>query len=181
MDMDIEIVKVGDLECNCYLLVKDNKVLLIDPGDEGDKIINKVGNRKVVGIIITHYHYDHVGALNDIVSRYNIPVYDRSNLFEGKNKIDKFVFDVIYTPGHKEEAITVYFKEDKCMFCGDFIFKDSIGRCDLPGGNIDDMKNSINKIKKYDHDIVIYPGHGEKTNLGYEVEKNLYFLHIDML
>ena len=179
--MNIEIVKVGYLECNCYLLEKDNKILIIDPGDEVDKIINKIGDRKVVGVIITHYHFDHIGALEDIVSKYNVSVYDRSNLLEGENKIDKFIFDVIYTPGHKEDLITIYFREDKCMFCGDFIFKNNIGRCDLTGGNIGDMKISINRIKNYDNDIVIYPGHGEFTYLGQEIEKNLYFLDNTML
>ena len=61
------------------------------------------------------------------------------------------------------------------MFCGDFIFKDSIGRCDLPGSNVSDMMKSIEKIKKYNRDIVLYPGHGEKTKLGYEINNNPYF------
>lgn len=102
-------------------------------------------------------------------------MYDRYNLFVGINKIDNFSFEVIYTPGHKEDAITIYFREEKVMFCGDFIFKDSIGRCDLPGGNIVDMKKSIDVIKKYDWDITIYPGHGNKTSLGYEINNNVYF------
>ena len=61
------------------------------------------------------------------------------------------------------------------MFCGDFIFKDSIGRCDLSGGNIIEMLKSINKIKEYPKDITIYPGHGTKTTLGYEINNNPYF------
>ena len=56
-----------------------------------------------------------------------------------------------------------------------FIFKDSIGRCDLDGGNISDMMMSINKIKQYDRDIVIYPGHGDMTTLGYEINNNPFF------
>ena len=61
------------------------------------------------------------------------------------------------------------------MFSGDFIFKESVGRCDLPGGNIGDMIKSINKIKEYDDDIVIYPGHGDSTTIGYEKNNNIYF------
>ena len=57
---------------NCYLLDINNKVLIIDPGDDGDRIINMIGNRDIVGIIITHYHFDHIGALNDIINKYNI-------------------------------------------------------------------------------------------------------------
>lgn len=58
------------------------------------------------------------------------------------------------------------------MFSGDFIFKESIGRCDLPGGSESDMAKSLEKIKTYAKDIVIYPGHGDKTTIGYELENN---------
>lgn len=174
--MNIDVVKVGNLECNCYLLEIDNKVLVIDPGDDIEKIIKKIDNREVIGVIITHYHFDHIGALEEFVNKYNVSVYDRYNMSEGINRIGNFIFDVIYTPGHKEDLITIYFKESNCMFCGDFIFKDCIGRCDLPGGNEGLMKSSIAKIKKYDKNIVIYPGHGDNTILGYEMENNIYFL-----
>ena len=173
--MKIEKIEVGNLSCNCYILDIDDKVLIIDPGDETDKIVNLIGNRCVVGIIITHYHTDHYGALDDLVDKYKVKVYDRYNLSEGINNIDEFEFEVIYTPGHKEDLITIYFKREKSMFCGDFIFRDSIGRCDLEGGSISKMINSINKIKKYDKDITIYPGHGVNTTLRYEMENNYYF------
>ena len=179
--MKVEIVKVGELECNCYLLDIDGCLLVIDPGDDGDKIINKIGDRKVLGIIITHHHFDHVGAIDDLVYKYNCLVYDVNNLIEGENKIGEFEFLVIGTPGHKEDAITIYFEKEKMMFCGDFIFKGNIGRCDLPGGNVRDMVSSINKIKLYDRDIVIYPGHGDKTTLGFEIDNNIYFQNINYL
>ena len=179
--MNVQIVKVGELECNCYLLEKDNKILIIDPGDDVDKIINMVGNRDVVGIIITHYHFDHIGALEDVVNRYSVCVYDKNNMEEGIVEIDNFSFNVIYTLGHKDDCITIYFNDEKIMFCGDFIFKDSIGRVDLPGGNINEMINSINKIKTYDRDIIIYPGHGDSTTLGYEIDNNLYFKDIKLV
>ena len=169
------------LECNCYLLDINNKIIVIDPGDESDKIIEMIGNRDVVGIIITHYHFDHIGALEDIVSKYKVNVYDRKNMKEGVFKLDNFIFDVIYTPGHKEDCISIYFENEKVMFCGDFIFNDSIGRVDLPGGNINDMIDSLNKIKKYDRDIVIYPGHGNKTILGYEMDNNIYFKNVNFM
>jgi len=179
--MKIDILKVGVLECNCYLLDIDNKVLIIDPGDESNKIIDKIGNREVEGIIITHYHFDHIGAIEQLVNKYKVKVYDKNNMNEGNNIIDKFSFEVIYTPGHKEDSITIYFRKEKSMFCGDFIFRDNIGRCDLPGGNIKDMIDSINKIKKYDKNTTIYPGHGVKTTLEYEINNNMYFLDINLL
>ena len=129
--MKIEHIAVGYLKCNCYILEIANNVIVIDPGDEVEKIISLIGQRNVVGIIITHHHKDHDGGVDALASKYHTPVYDRYNLTEGKNTIANFVFDVIYTPGHKEDLLTLYFKKDKCMFCGEFIFKDSIGRCDL--------------------------------------------------
>ena len=110
--MKIEKVVVGNLRCNCYVLSINNQVLVIDPGDDGDKIIKLIGNRKFLGIIITHYHFDHIGAVNDLNSKYNVIVYDKNNLSEGINEIGKFKFEVIYTPGHKDDLITIYFKED---------------------------------------------------------------------
>ena len=179
--MKIDIVKVGKLECNCYILDINGCVLVIDPGDEYDKIIDKIENRRVIGVIVTHYHFDHIGALDEILNKYKVMVYDRNNMVEGENKIGEFIFDVVYTPGHKEDCITIYFKDEKIMFCGDFIFRDCVGRCDLPGGNIIDMIESINKIKRYDDDIVIYPGHGDSTMIGYEKNNNMYFLDVSLI
>lgn len=173
--MKIEGLEVGRLRCNCYLLEIDGKVLVIDPGDMADKIIDKIDDGEVVGIVITHHHFDHDGAVNELVSKYKCQVYDWDSLEEGENKIDKFIFDVIYTPGHKEDLITLYFKDEMAMFVGDFIFKDGIGRCDLEGGNIEEMVKSIKKIKKYKREITIYPGHGRETSLGYEIDNNIYF------
>ncbi len=169
--MDIRIIKVGALEENCYIVGND-KVLLIDPGDEVDKIIKYLEDNKLSleGILITHHHFDHVGALNDLLEYKNAKVYEMD---EGIYNILDFNIEVINTPGHTNDSKTYYFKDYNIMFTGDFIFKDSIGRCDL-GGNIFDMKQSLNKIKKYPKDILVYPGHGGSTILGIEFN-NYYF------
>ena len=160
--MKINKVVVGPLETNCYIISINDKCLVIDPGDEIDKIKISIGTKKVIGVIVTHYHFDHIGALSYFDK--NI-IYDINNLKEGLNKIDEFVFEVIYTKGHKEDLISIYFKEEKVMFVGDFIFKNGIGRVDLPGGDILEMQKSLSKIKKYDKDIIIYPGHGDYTKI----------------
>ena len=160
--MQINRVVVGPLETNCYILIKDDKCLVIDPGDEIDKIKKEIGNKEVVGVIVTHYHFDHIGALNYFDKDL---ILDKSNLEEKEYNINGFVFEVIYTPGHKEDCITIYFKEENIMFTGDFIFEGTIGRMDLEGGSTIDMKKSLNKIKKYDNNIKIYPGHGNSTYL----------------
>lgn len=174
--MNIETVVVGDLETNCYLIVKDNEVIIIDPGDEADKIKSAIGDRKVVGIIITHYHFDHIGALEEIQKYTKSKIYDFKNLNKGKNKIGNFEFEIVKTPGHKEDAISIYFRESKIMFVGDFIFANSIGRWDLEGGDIYIMKESIKKILNFDDNITLYPGHGPITMLGHEKRNLEYYL-----
>ena len=90
-------------------------------------------------------------------------------------EIGPFKFETIITKGHKDDCITYYFRDNQMMFVGDFIFKGSIGRCDLEGGNYDEMLKSIELIKKYDDDIKVYPGHGDETTLLYEKQNNPYF------
>ena len=172
--MNITNIVVGELETNCYILEKDNNVLIVDPGAEYNKIKEKLKDKNLVGILLTHNHFDHTGCIKDLIREYNIPLYDNKTLKEGINNISTFTFEVIKTYGHTMDSISFYFKEDKVMFTGDFLFYDTIGRCDFPESNIEEMKKSISKIKAYQDDITIYPGHGIKTTLGREKEYNLY-------
>lgn len=171
--MDIKIIPVGYLETNCYILENDAEALIIDPGDEPLKIDREL-NKKLIGIIITHYHEDHIGGLSYFKNKYDVPVYDYNNLEEGANRLGSFLFDVIYNPGHTTDSISIYFKEENKMFVGDFIFYHTIGRTDLTGGNFKEMLKSISNLKKYD-DIIIYPGHGRITSLKEEKSNNIYF------
>ena len=106
-NMKIERLVVGPIETNCYLLHKEKHVLVIDPGEEAHKIIEHIGNDMVDGIVITHHHFDHVGALEELKEKYSVPVYDFYNLKEGIQTIGHFTFHVLYTPGHKEDLIVV--------------------------------------------------------------------------
>lgn len=173
--MNIKYIKVGLLKCNCYLLEKNNSCLLIDPGDDLEKIEDFIKGKKIVGILLTHFHFDHTASVSDLVDKYSYKVYDINNLKEGINKIENFLFEVIKTPGHTMDSIVYYFKEEKVMFTGDFLFKNTIGRCDLVESNYKEMLKSIDKIKHYDDDIIVYPGHGIKTTLGDEKKYNSFF------
>ena len=173
--MKIDCVVVGELRENCYLIEKNHECLLIDPGDDYYKILKFIENKNVIGVLITHSHYDHIASLEKLVHKGNYPVYDYYSLEEGVKMIGGFCLEVIFTPGHKEDCVCYYFRDDKVMFVGDFLFQGSIGRVDLDGGNMVDMKKSIQKIKKYDDDIVIYPGHGNLSVLGIEKRYNPYF------
>lgn len=172
--MIIKRIITGRLEENCYILINNNNALVVDPGDNFNLIKKELNNLNLVGILITHYHFDHIGALEELLKYKNVEVYDyRSE--EIKYNIKDFNFKIIKTPGHKEDSITFYFENSNIMFTGDFIFKGTIGRTDLVGGDMNEMLRSIAKIKKYNNDITIYPGHGEFTTLTDEINYNNYF------
>ena len=169
--MTVDTLVLGYLDNNCYFLSNNNKCLIIDPSDNGNVILNAIENKELLGILITHRHPDHIGALDYILNKTNTKVLD---LEEGFHDVGPFKFQVINTPGHTPDSKTFYFYEENIMFTGDFIFRDTIGRTDLPGGDMDVMYESINNIKKF-NDCKIMPGHGESTTLNYEKENNIFF------
>lgn len=170
--MEIKTIITGVLDENCYVLINNKECLVVDPGDDYLKIKEAVGDNKVLGVLITHSHFDHIGALRNFLTKRSIKIFKKSNLMENKYTIGKFNFECLYTPGHSKDSVSFYFREEKVMFVGDFIFKESVGRYDLPGGDLNDLKKSIEKLKNYEDDTILYPGHGEKTTLKYEKENN---------
>ncbi len=135
--MKISKICVGELQTNCYLLEKGNEALLIDPGAEYKRLKKFIKGKNIVGILLTHHHFDHIGCVNDLVNEYNLIVYDNNSLNEGINNISTFTFEVIKTYGHTMDSISFYFSLDKVMFTGDFLFYDTIGRCDFIESDID--------------------------------------------
>lgn len=175
MRVRVTSICLGYLRENCYLLEKNQQYLLVDPGEEIDKILRFINGKDIKGILVTHHHFDHVNSLEELVRIKNIPVFSYDSLDEGVKNIGVFQVEVIFTPGHTEDSVCYYFRDDKVMITGDFLFKGTVGRCDLEGGDYQEMINSIKKIKEYDDDITIYPGHGESSLLGYEKRYNPYF------
>ena len=170
--MNIKKIEVGMLKTNCYILEYNNECLIIDPGDDFYKLKENI-SKKVVGVLVTHNHFDHVGALKDVLEFYHVSLYNKNNLIEGVNKISSFRFEVLYNPGHTIDSITFIF--DDIMFCGDFIFEGTIGRCDI-GGDFNMMKDSIKKVLKSNRNYIIYPGHGNSTTLDIERDNLKSFL-----
>lgn len=164
--MNVEKLVVGYLRENCYIGTIGDKSFIVDPGDEADKIIEACKGKNVVEILVTHNHFDHTGALENIEKYFNIKANSKSDLFD---------YEVIATPGHTSDSKTFYFKNENVMFTGDFIFFETIGRTDLETSNPLDMIKSLEKISEYPDDIVIYPGHGRETNLGYEKKRFKFY------
>lgn len=151
--MNIKTLILGDLDTNCYILEKDGKQLIVDPADNIDEINKHLTN--LVGILITHYHFDHIGALEQLQKQSNAPVYDYKTL--GTYKIDGFELDIIDVKGHHDTCVMFDFKDK--MFVGDFIFENGIGRTDLETGNYNLMIESLKKLENYTNRH-IYSGHG---------------------
>lgn len=163
--LNIQILPVGELQANCYIITKDGSTTIIDPGAEFEKIITITDSLHITDILITHHHEDHIGALQQLEKRYQIE----------HNKIKNNEIQVIKTPGHTKDSTSFYFPKEKILFSGDFIFQKGIGRWDLETGSLEEMQESIKKILTYP-DIAIYPGHGSPTTLKQEEKYLRQFL-----
>ncbi|WP_244835475.1 MBL fold metallo-hydrolase [Clostridium sp. BJN0001] len=197
--MIVNSILAGLYEENCYLLLDEdkNEICIIDPGGNSKKIIRAI---KSIGgvpklILLTHGHADHVDAVEELSSLYNIPFYlskkdeeymmKNTEIFGKLRKADKYLKEndeinfagkkikVIETPGHTKGSVS--FLIDNMLFTGDTLFQGSVGRTDFEGGSYEEIVKSIkNKLFKLSDDIDVYPGHGPKTNLGYEKAMNPY-------
>ena len=140
IELEIEKIVVGDLRCNCYIVKKNHKCLIIDPGDNVLEIKNACQNYQCEEILVTHHHFDHVGALKALEEFYHV----RHNEFLRKT----FHYEIIKTPGHASDCLTFYFRDEKVMFTGDFLFYHTIGRCDLETSNVLNMKKSLEMLQQ---------------------------------
>lgn len=169
----LEVIKVvnGFLEENCYIIHNGIDALIIDPGSESEKIINEISskNLNVKGILVTHYHFDHIGALDDIKNEYK-----DAKLIDYKTKGDvtlgTFKFKIIETYGHTMDSVSYYFDEQDILFTGDFVFKETIGN--FHDGDELAMCNSLKVFKYMSTNVKVYPGHGEDTTVLHELKNN---------
>jgi len=202
--MNITTMVLGPVQTNCYITQNSGQALIIDPADRADLIIKKCEELKInlIAILLTHGHFDHIGAVNDLKEAYKIPVYagrDEEKLLSDtmlngsakmnripiKTSADILVDDneileiaglsvkVIATPGHTSGCVCYYIESEKVLFSGDTLFADSFGRTDFPTGSQSMLKNSIiNKLFVLPDDTAVYPGHDRGTVIEYEKVNN---------
>ncbi len=201
-ELKIKKFVLGKMSTNCYLIENDNHSIIIDPGDQANQLIDYLiqNNLKLEAILLTHAHFDHIGAIDQLVEKYNCSVYvhqndynmiyddylNLSNYYNAlkiKSKvnaindyidIDHFHFEFVNLPGHTAGSCFIFLKKYHIIFSGDVLFKNSIGRFDFPTSSSSDTRKSMVKIQKIDEDYKIYPGHGESTTLFQEKQSNPY-------
>ena len=175
--MKIERFIGGNLESNGYVIyeAEGGECYVIDPGYNGKVFLDFMDekNLKCKGILLTHLHHDHVGAVGPIVDKTDCPVYmHRLDAIPYKGNVDVELEDgdvlkledeelkILHTPGHSKGSICILSEKSRVCFTGDTIFDTDLGRSDLPGGSEEEMKASIiNVVNKWENDITIYPGH----------------------
>lgn len=206
--MDIYSFTVGPFAENTYLLIEENKGLLIDPGFYEDHEFEALREQlsetgvELHAVVLTHAHVDHILGLQSVKDHFDVPVYlnnrDRylwnnfasqaqmfgfkanpfnfepSPLEEQKGwSAGPFQFDVLYTPGHSPDHISLYQAEEGVVIAGDALFKQGIGRTDLYKGSFDRLEKSIREqLYILPDETEVYPGHGPKTTIGYEKKNN---------
>jgi hydroxyacylglutathione hydrolase len=202
--MILEQIKLGPLETNCYILADAHTrgAIIIDPGDEPEKVEELLKKKKLKAafIVNTHGHIDHIRAENDL----KLPVYvykdevpmlkdsglNLSELLQVPFKVDAQVhplednqeitldslrLKVLHTPGHTPGGISLLLLQpkDKIVFTGDTLFHSSVGRTDLPRGSHEELIDSIKtRLLILSDDTICYPGHGPQTTIGREKAGN---------
>lgn len=195
----------GEIPVNCYFIVHNNKCYIVDPGYEKERIVKYVKDNKleVLGILLTHGHIDHIGAIN----AFEVPIYlhekeyeiiedNHKNGFEfyGRQKpyslgdinivkmgnsfelpLDNKKIEVIYTPGHTIGGVC--YKIDQDLYTGDTLFQGTVGKWTFPTGDLEILKNTVvNLIDSQNDDVRIHPAHGESSTIGEEKMYNQFYL-----
>lgn len=212
MSLDVEMLTVGAIAENCFLVRPEggDQLLIVDPGDEAERILaaaERLGG-EVAAVLITHCHFDHVGAVAPVAAATGAPVYcpqlERPVLadimsyvpYPGFGPFESYeadetvaggealelaglTLDVIHTPGHSPGHVTYSIRGEQALLSGDVLFQGSVGRVDLPGGDGPTLVRSIQALlDSHPDETRVYPGHMGETTLGAERASNPFLASI---
>jgi glyoxylase-like metal-dependent hydrolase (beta-lactamase superfamily II) len=204
--IDVRMFTVGPVQENCYFVRRPGarSAIVVDPGDDVDRLLaakEALGVETVEAILLTHTHFDHVGAVSPLARATGAEVYCpelerhvladiNSYLVPGVGPFESYeadrtvaggetlelaglIFDVRFTPGHSPGHVTYSVRDEEAILSGDVLFQGSVGRVDLPGGDWPTMLDSIESlIQEHSADTAVYPGHMGITSLGREQATN---------
>ncbi|MEJ7876211.1 MAG: MBL fold metallo-hydrolase [Solirubrobacterales bacterium] len=211
--MDIRMLTVGQVAENTYIFRHDDSDtgLIIDPGEEAERILatlDQLGIEKLEAILLTHTHFDHIGAVAPVAKATGAPVYCpkleidvladimayipwegfgpyeswiAEETVEGGERLSLagFEIDVVFTPGHSPGHVTYSIPDERILFSGDVLFKGSVGRTDLPFGDWPTLLASIGGlIDAFPEETGVYPGHMDLTTLGAERASNPFLAEL---
>ena len=210
--MDVRMFTVGQIAENTYIFRRDgsDRALIVDPGEEPDRLLGAIDalGVKLDGILLTHTHFDHVGAVAPVARATGAEVwvpkieafiladimkfvpwsgfgpyesYDAEHELEGGERLELagFEIDVLSTPGHSPGHVTFSIPDENAIFSGDVLFQGSIGRTDLPGGDFDTLMESIRSlVDSLPGETTVYPGHMGVTTLAAERATNPFLAEL---
>jgi len=210
--MDVRMFTVGPVSENTYIVRRDgsDRAVIVDPGDEAEKLLAAIDALGVTldGIILTHTHFDHVGAVGPVASATGAEVwvpeieafvladinsfvpfagfgpfepYDAEHTLAGGERLELagLEIDVLFTPGHSPGHVTFSLPDERAIFSGDVLFKGSVGRTDLPGGDHATLMESIRELlEALPEDTTVHPGHMGITTLAAERATNPFLAEL---
>ncbi len=212
MSIEVQMLTVGPLAENCFLLRQEgsDRVLVVDPGEEPERILGSVREMgaEIEAILLTHCHFDHIGAVSPVAKASGAPVYcpeleapvladimsfvpvpgigpyedyEADELLAGGETLELagLTLDVIATPGHSPGHVTFSVRDEDAIFSGDVLFQSSVGRVDLPGGDGPTLLRSIRTLlDSHPDETDVYPGHMGATTLGAERATNPFLTEL---
>ena len=193
--VNMKTLPLGAYQTNTYLVWDENSAgcVVIDPGYQADTILReaKALGKEISAIFLTHGHFDHVGAVRDLVAEVGCPVYLNeadltmpaqltagplyyTHTYNDGDFVDAagLSFKVLHTPGHTPGSVCLMC--ENVIFSGDTLFWGSCGRTDLPGGSWNTIRISLRRLADLKGDYRVYPGHGDETTLDFERKMNPY-------